>query len=64
MEIIYIAPLHTAQSTLTQIITLKDQESHPYVILSQLLRNNNNNNVNNNTVQEAYSPAACYALRD
>ena len=31
------------------IITMKDKESHPYLILYQLPRNNDNNVNNNNT---------------
>ena len=49
MESIYIALSHIAQSALTLIITLKDQESHPHVILSQLPRNNSNKVNKNNT---------------
>ena len=48
-----------AQRALTLIITLKDQESRPYLILSQLPRNNDNNVKNNNTPRKHYSPAAC-----
>ena len=47
------------QSALTLIINLKDQESHPYLILSQLPRNNDNNVSNNNTPRKHYSLAAC-----
>ena len=52
MESIYKALflIDLAQSALTFIITLKDQESHPHVILSQLPMNKNN--VNNNTLKK------------
>ena len=38
-----------AQSFLTRITTLTDQESHTHLILSQLLGNNDNNVNTNNT---------------
>ena len=51
-EHLYSAFTHIrAQSVLTLIISKKDQDSTPYLILSQLPRKH-------------YSPVACLALRD
>ena len=59
IELFHIFVLNAIRYSILIIITLKDQESHPCLILSQLPRNNDNNVNNYNSPRKHYNPAAC-----